>query len=521
MASATLHAVDSVAVRKLSVSKIINLVSDDEDSEIDDATLNVISPDASLGEPHHQNALPQEVDRALSANESSSGDEDEDEQDDDEDEDEDSDSDDIESLYEDLIEGLTDESIYDNHSDPEQCTREEALKYRSDLRRLGPRDFCESTVEAGVVTAKKLLTAFGVRPPDSLEGEPDQVYYNLLGYALRRELARRWKLPQYNSVADAVELIKNAKKIIVLTGAGISTSLGIPDFRSANGLYAQLDGLGLNDPQDVFNIEVFRDQPEVFFGIAKMIIPTIVRYSPTHKFIWLLQNKGKLLTNYTQNIDNIESLAGILPENIVHCHGSFASATCQKCGHKVKGEDIFQEINGGDIPRCKKCATRPTQNLKRKRSSNSGDKKRRRYSDDDDDNEEEDLPQAGVMKPDITFFGEQLPSGFSDRLSKRDKDQVDLVITIGTSLKVAPVSEVVPYLPSNVPQIQINRDPISHLTFDIDLLGECDIVVSALCKALGWNLEHEMIPKDQEIEISAVPEHPSRHIFKQRGPEKI
>lgn len=375
-------------------------------------------------------------------------------------------------------------------------------------------------MEAGAVTAKKLLTAFAIRLPEHLEGEPDEEYYGLLAHALRRELSRRWKLPQYNSVADAVELIKNAKKIIVLTGAGISTSLGIPDFRSANGLYSQLDSMGLTDPQDVFNIDVFREQPDLFFGVAKMIIPSIVRYSPTHKFIWLLQNKGKLLTNYTQNIDNIEHLAGILPENIVHCHGSFATATCQKCGHNVKGEEIFQEIKDGVIPRCQKCAVAPSaQHLKRKRSSNSSDKKRRRYSDEDDENEEDNIPEAGIMKPDITFFGEQLPSDFSDRLRNRDKDQVDLVITIGTSLKVAPVSEVVAYLPSDVPQIQINRDPVGHLAFDIDLLGECDVVISALCKALGWELEHEMIPKDQKIDISAVPGLSSRHIFKQRYPE--
>lgn len=374
-------------------------------------------------------------------------------------------------------------------------------------------------MESGAVTAKKLLTAFAICPPSHLEGQPDEEYYYLLSHALRRELMKRWKLPQYNSVADAVELIRNAKKIVVITGAGISTSLGIPDFRSANGLYAMLEPLGLEDPQDVFNIEVFREDPRVFFSVAKMIMPAIVRYSPTHKFIWLLQNKGKLLTNYTQNIDNIEKIAGILPENIIHCHGSFATATCQKCGNKVKGEEIFPEIKDGDIPRCKKCLIRPVQALKRKRSSNGGDKKKRRYSDGDDDEDEDDsIPEAGIMKPDITFFGEQLPDTFSNRLSQRDKDQVDLVITVGTSLKVAPVSEVVPYLPSNVPQIQINRDPISHLNFDIDLVGECDIVVSTLCKALGWSLEHDMIPVDQEVEITPVPGYPSRHQFRQKFP---
>ncbi|KAF7853381.1 hypothetical protein EAF04_010675 [Stromatinia cepivora] len=511
MSSATLNGVGSVT--KSPVSKVIDLVTDDEDSENDDV-LQGVSRDTSRGMPHHQNAVPQELEEALSANESSA----EDELDDLEGEDDDDDDDD-DSLFEDLIDGLTDETLYDNHSDSEQCTREEAQNYRRDLRRLGPREFCRVTVESGTVTAKKLLTAFAVRPPSHLDGQPDDAYYQLLSYALRRELMKRIKLPDYNTVDDAIDLIKNAKKIIVLTGAGISTSLGIPDFRSANGLYAQLEHTGLSDPQDVFNIELFREDPTIFFRIAKNILPSVVRFSPTHQFIKVLQDKGKLLTNYTQNIDGIESAAGILPEKIIQCHGSFATATCQHCGNQVKGKEIFPEIKAGNIPRCKECVLPPppTQTLKRKRSSNGGNKKRRRPND-DDENEADDIPQSGIMKPDITFFGEQLPDTFSDRLSKHDRDQVDLVITIGTSLKVAPVSEVVPYLPSNVPQIQINRDPVSHLDFDIDLLGECDVVVSELCKALGWNLEHEMIPKNQEIEVTKVPGFPSRHQFKQTHP---
>jgi NAD-dependent histone deacetylase SIR2 len=85
--------------------------------------------------------------------------------------------------------------------------------------------------------------------------------------ALSRILRRREKLSQYNSVSDAVNLLRNAKNIIVLSGAGISTSCGIPDFRSANGLYAQLQDEGkweLDDPQQMFDIHFFREHPEVF-----------------------------------------------------------------------------------------------------------------------------------------------------------------------------------------------------------------------------------------------------------------
>lgn len=117
------------------------------------------------------------------------------------------------------------------------------------------------------------------------------------------------------------------------------------------------------------------------------------------------------------------------------------------------------------------------------------------------------------MKPDITFFGEPLPDLFADRLTHHDKDKVDLVIVIGTSLKVAPVSEVVAYLPPHVPQMYISMTPVEHTKFDIDLMGECDVVVSELCRRAGWDLQHEMIPVDEKVEITLVEGTTSRHLF--------
>lgn len=353
-----------------------------------------------------------------------------------------------------------------------------------------------------------------------MEGASNDSYYALLSLAISRELSKRIKLPQHNTIDDAVALIKNAKNIIVLTGAGISTSLGIPDFRSKDiGLYSKLEHLGLSDPQEVFDINLFRTDPTIFFSVAKDILPDIERYTPTHKFIYMLQQKGKLLTNYSQNIDNIEAVAGILPEKLIQCHGSFATATCVDCGYKVQGETIFGDIKKGIIPRCDRCITRlraslRPQAMKRKRSGNGSDKKKRRQSDDDDDddNGDYDIPEAGVMKPDITFFGEALPPDFSDRLTGHDRNLVDLVIVIGTSLKVAPVSEVVPYLPSNIPQMYISRTPVSHVNFDIDMLGDCDIVVEELCRRAGWDLDHESLHRGK-ITVELQDGFTSRHVF--------
>lgn len=126
-------------------------------------------------------------------------------------------------------------------------------------------------------------------------------------------------------------------------------------------------------------------------------------FSPTHAFIKLLQDKGKLLTNYTQNIDNIEGNAGVSPEKIVQCHGSFATATCVKCGFKVLGDAIFGDIREDKIPECTACqeaiareALQP-QGLKRKRSSSGHQKDRREFEDSSDDDDYE-IPTPGVMK---------------------------------------------------------------------------------------------------------------------------
>lgn len=430
-----------------------------------------------------------------------------------------------ESLFEDAIEDLTEDKFFTDV--PDACTPDEAIKFRQLLRAVGPVVFCKRTVDAGVVTAKKMLTAFGVRPPGFLEGSDDDAYFGLLSLALSRELAKRAKLSKYNSIDDAVALLQQSRNIIVLTGAGISTSLGIPDFRSkGTGLYSKLAHLGLSDPQEVFDISVFKQDPTIFYSVARDILPNTERFSPTHAFIALLQNKGKLLTNYSQNIDNLEAKAGITPDRLVQCHGSFATATCVKCGFKVVGDSLFPEIKAGKIPRCRKCTqgSRTTNNSRKRKVQRDGTEKRPRRRpgdyDSNSDSEFDNLPtgNAGVMKPDITFFGEPLPEQFSKRLTEHDRDLVDLVIVIGTSLKVAPVSEVVPYLPPNIPQLYISRTPVSHVNFDIDLLGDCDVVVSELCRRAGWDLTHEMIPPAQVVEIETAPGYKSRHVFTQVVP---
>ena len=79
----------------------------------------------------------------------------------------------------------------------------------------------DETIARETVTARKLCTAFGILPPAFLEGAPDEAFHPLLAVAISREFSRRPKLPQYNSVDDAVQLLRESKNIIVLTGAGV------------------------------------------------------------------------------------------------------------------------------------------------------------------------------------------------------------------------------------------------------------------------------------------------------------
>lgn len=422
----------------------------------------------------------------------------------------------VESLYEDALQPISDEQLREGV--PDACTLEEALYFRKRLHAVGQYTFVEETIANETITAKKLCTAFGIAPPLFLEGAPDKAYYPLLSMGISRESSKRLKLPEYNTIDDAVELLKKSKNIMVVTGAGISTSLGIPDFRSKDiGLYAKLQHLGLSDPQEVFDISLFREDPTIFYSVAKDILLTETRFSPTHAFIRLLQDKGKLLTNFTQNIDNLESYAGILPEKLIQCHGSFATATCVKCGHKVQGEVIFPLVKKGEVPECEACKeqlTAHSKSMKRKRSSNGFHKKDRKSREsDDDDDDDYDIPTPGVMKPDIIFFGEDLPDEFHRRLIEQDRGRVDLVVVIGTSLKVAPVAEIPGILPPDVPQIYISRQPASHIGFDIDLIGDCDIVVSELCRRAAWDLTHEMIPEDEKVDIVTDETFTSRHTF--------
>ncbi|KAM6264114.1 NAD-dependent protein deacetylase sirtuin-1 [Spheniscus humboldti] len=314
--------------------------------------------------------------------------------------------------------------------------------------RIGPYTFVQQHLMLGTDprTILKDLLPETIPPPELDDMTLWQIVINILS-----EPPKRKKRKDINTIDDAVKLLQECKKIMVLTGAGVSVSCGIPDFRSRDGIYARLavDFPDLPDPQAMFDIEYFRKDPRPFFKFAKEIYPGQFQPSLCHKFIALMDKEGKLLRNYTQNIDTLEQVAGI--QRIIQCHGSFATASCLICKYKVDCEVVRGDIFNQVVPRCPRCPP--------------------------------DEPLA-IMKPDIVFFGENLPEQFH-RAMKYDKNEVDLLIVIGSSLKVRPVALIPSSIPHEVPQILINREPLPHLHFDVELLGDCDVIINELCQRLG------------------------------------
>ena len=148
-----------------------------------------------------------------------------------------------------------------------------------------------------------------------------------------------------------------------MTGAGISTKLDIPDFHSENGMYSIVKDSRIKKPEDVFHKGIF-EEPSIFYSVVG---PTLARTiglgrrrecTQTHAFISLLQEKGKLLTNYTQNFDGFKIPAGTCPGKLIQCHGSLRMSTCRahNCGHEEPTEHFTKEITVREPSKCPNCS---------------------------------------------------------------------------------------------------------------------------------------------------------------------
>ncbi|CAN6674481.1 NAD-dependent protein deacetylase Hst2p [Trichomonascus vanleenenianus] len=258
------------------------------------------------------------------------------------------------------------------------------------------------------------------------------------------------------------------KKVVFMVGAGISTSAGIPDFRSPDtGLYANLEKLKLPYPEAVFDISYFKRNPKAFYTLADELYPG--KFEPTlfHHFIKKVQDKGLLLRVFTQNIDTLERIAGVEGEYIVEAHGSFATNRCIKCQAELSMAEMREAMRRGKtrsvgIPRCK-----------------------RQWCN-------------GLVKPDIVFFGESLPHRFFERM-EQDIEKADLAIIAGTSLTVYPFAELPNLLSEECVRVLINMERVGDLgarESDVVVLGDCDTKVQHLVDLLSWGDQEESGPPE-------------------------
>lgn len=225
----------------------------------------------------------------------------------------------------------TDDGSNENILDSSACEG----SHEEEFIDLSDEDDCEimwknpellgSLISAGYRNPRLLLTRLFKIAPEYLPSDPCEPELWRILSSLFAEKSSRKPLKQYHSLQAAIDLLKEKSKILVLTGAGISVSCGIPDFRSRNGIYARFeqDFPDLRNPQDMFDLKFFKSNPNPFYTFAKELFPGQFKPSYTHRFIRLLEKKSKLLRNYTQNIDTLEEIAGI--SKIIHCHGKISS----------------------------------------------------------------------------------------------------------------------------------------------------------------------------------------------------
>jgi NAD-dependent deacetylase len=237
--------------------------------------------------------------------------------------------------------------------------------------------------------------------------------------------------PLNEKIQEAITLIKQAKHIVAMTGAGISTPSGIPDFRSPDsGLWDKID------PLAVASIFAFRQNPENFYNWIHPLAGKLLNAqpNPAHYALAALEVEGKLQAVITQNIDDLHTKAG--SKTIYELHGNFREATCIQC-YKVKDSiHIFKEFaQNGQTPRCE-C--------------------------------------GGVLKPNVILFGEQLPMRTFVAAQMAVK-AADLMLVAGSSLETAPASDLPELaLENGAKLIIINYQP-TYLDHDADVVIHTDV----------------------------------------------
>jgi NAD-dependent deacetylase len=217
---------------------------------------------------------------------------------------------------------------------------------------------------------------------------------------------------------DAAELMQQAKRIVVLTGAGISTESGIPDFRSPGSIWQQQPPVSYQD---------FISKPQVrqqYWQTRRRLSAQVAAARPNaaHRALAELEQRQVLLGVITQNFDGLHQDAGHPPEHVIELHGTSRFAACTLCDRRSSMAELQERVNAGEVdPRCPAC--------------------------------------GGFLKAATILFGQRLPEAELDR-ARALASECDLFLVVGSSLKVVPAATL-PHLAlkRNVPLIIVNLQP--------------------------------------------------------------
>ena len=203
--------------------------------------------------------------------------------------------------------------------------------------------------------------------------------------------------PVQAGIEFSAELFRKARRAVILTGAGISTPSGIPDFRSeGNGLWAR------DEPLEVASLRTFRAHPEKFYEWFRPLASQIFEAIPNaaHRALAELEKAGHIHSILTQNIDMLHQKAGTM--HVVELHGTLRTLSCTQCFQQVDSAPYLKPfVEQGILPCCPHC--------------------------------------GGLLKPDVILFGEQLPQRAWFE-AQRESRTCDLMLVAGSSLEVMPVA---------------------------------------------------------------------------------
>ncbi|HSC73179.1 MAG TPA: NAD-dependent deacylase [Gaiellaceae bacterium] len=230
-------------------------------------------------------------------------------------------------------------------------------------------------------------------------------------------------------MSELRRLLRDRQPCVVLTGAGISTESGIPDFRSPSGIWAQYD------PMEYATIDAFRRDPEKVWEFYALRLGVLAEAEPNagHRALAELERRGLVRAVVTQNIDGLHQRAG--SREVIEVHGSIRSATCLECGTETPLERPAQ--------RCPRC--------------------------------------GAIMKPGVVMFGELLPEDAMERATELAR-AAGLLLVVGSTLEVYPVARLPEETLSSGGALAIvNRGPTAYdLRADLKVDGEAGKVLGTL-----------------------------------------